>query len=222
MPTFSPDGKWIAFFGRIGSSLDVWTVPVYGGVPTRFTDEPAADAQPSFSPDGAKLAFSSDRGEGRPRIFVAPIANGRPNGEARPITAGDCSAFSPSWSPDGSRLAYVGNCEGTDEAWVVGLTTDREPRQITDGAQAHYVRWDPRSEELLVSGGWGTGRAELRTVSIETGVASQLDPPVRFGGEDAVGLFSVTSTGRLVAYYSVAFGGDIWLYEREASSPPGR
>jgi Tol biopolymer transport system component len=222
MPTFSPDGEWIAFFGRIGSSLDVWTVPVHGGVPTRFTDEPAADAQPSFSPDGDKLAFSSARGGSRPRIFVAPIANGRPHGEARPITAGDCSAFSPSWSPDGSRLAYVGNCEGTDEAWVVGLTTDREPRQITDGAQAHYVRWDPRSKELLVSGGWGTGRAELRTVSIETGVASRLDPPVRFGGEDAVGLFSVTSTGRLVAYYDVAFGGDIWLYEREASSPPGQ
>src|SRR5688500_18911625 len=56
----SPDGRTIAF-DLLG---DIYTMPIEGGRPTRITSGLAYDMQPSFSPDGRLIAFTSDRGGG--------------------------------------------------------------------------------------------------------------------------------------------------------------
>ncbi|MBX2801951.1 MAG: amidohydrolase family protein [Myxococcales bacterium] len=48
---------------------DIWTVPLAGGEATRLTEGPAWDVQPTFSPDGARIAFVSDRG-GNENIWI--------------------------------------------------------------------------------------------------------------------------------------------------------
>src|SRR5436190_23368644 len=47
-PAFSPDGPLIAFTGQYDGNLDVYVVPVTGGVPTRLTWHPGADVVQSF------------------------------------------------------------------------------------------------------------------------------------------------------------------------------
>ena len=64
----------------LAGQRDIWTVPASGGPPVQFTDDPAADIHPAWSPDGTRLAFSSER-SGAARIWVAPVAEGRPAGE---------------------------------------------------------------------------------------------------------------------------------------------
>ena len=56
----SPDGKEI-IFDLLG---DLYTMPVKGGVATPLTSGPAWDIQPTFSPDGQYIAFTSDRSGG--------------------------------------------------------------------------------------------------------------------------------------------------------------
>ena len=58
-PTFSPDGRFIAYASDRGGNFDVWVQPVAGGSPVQVTNSPAADTQPSWSPDGSTIA--SDR-----------------------------------------------------------------------------------------------------------------------------------------------------------------
>ncbi|MGQ0659620.1 TolB family protein, partial [Sphingosinicella sp.] len=56
----SADGRTIAF-DMLG---DIYTMPIAGGTPTRITSGLAYDQPPRFSPDGGRIAFTSDRGGG--------------------------------------------------------------------------------------------------------------------------------------------------------------
>ena len=54
--TWSPDGKWVAFIQRDGTTNDLWVVPATGGQPTRLTQGKSL-ASPVWSPDSSQIAF---------------------------------------------------------------------------------------------------------------------------------------------------------------------
>src|SRR3546814_10922586 len=56
----SPDGRTVAF-DLLG---DIYTIPITGGAATRIAAGIPYEVQPRFSPDGSKIAFTSDRGGG--------------------------------------------------------------------------------------------------------------------------------------------------------------
>lgn len=102
-PAFSPDGSLIAFTAQYDGNIDVYVVPVTGGVPTRLTWHPSADTVQGFSPDGSKVLFTSARADftGRyTQLFTVPVKGGLEEPLKLP------NAFKASYSPDGSRLAY--------------------------------------------------------------------------------------------------------------------
>ncbi len=61
-PCFSPDGRWIVYYRVADGQRDLWIVPAAGGAPIQFTGGSDNDLEPSWSPDGRSIAFSSDRG----------------------------------------------------------------------------------------------------------------------------------------------------------------
>ncbi len=69
----SPDGKTIAFCYQ----GDIFTVPVSGGTATQLTTNPAYDSRPVWSPDGASIAFASDR-EGSLDVYIMSAQGGTP------------------------------------------------------------------------------------------------------------------------------------------------
>ena len=113
----SPDGGRVAFVVAKPYRVDtifprsaVWSVPANGGDASRLTFGPRTDEAPRWSPDGATLAFLSDREwEGRRQVRLLPVAGG----EALQLThhRGSIAAghgHSPmEWSPDGRRIAFL-------------------------------------------------------------------------------------------------------------------
>jgi tricorn protease len=102
-PQFSPDGSLIAFTAQYDGNLDVYVVPVAGGVPTRLTWHPGADVVQGFTPDGSGVLFTSARAvfTGRyTQLFTVPVKGGIEEPLKLP------NAFEATYSPDGSRLAY--------------------------------------------------------------------------------------------------------------------
>lgn len=94
-PTLSPDGKTVVFSWR----GDLWSVPSTGGVARALTQHPGRDTAPSFSPDGKRLAFLSDRQTG-PQVYLMPAAGGTPE----QLTAHSEGYSLEGWYPDGSAL----------------------------------------------------------------------------------------------------------------------
>ncbi|HEX8447965.1 MAG TPA: amidohydrolase family protein [Allosphingosinicella sp.] len=111
----SRDGRTIAF-DLLG---DIYTMPVGGGTPTRIAEGLAFEHQPRFSPDGRRIAFTSDRGGGD-NIWIMN-ADGS---DKRQLTKEDFRLLNqPSWSPDGRFIVAkkhftTGRSLGTGEVWL--------------------------------------------------------------------------------------------------------
>ena len=113
-PVISPDGTRVAF-AALG---DIWTMKV-GGEPARVTHDRFLDTDPAWSPDGRRLAFSSDRGGGMD-VWTYDLEAGA----ARQLTQLPTSDMAPAWSPDGRRIAFVSiNSLFTGEIRVVDVAT---------------------------------------------------------------------------------------------------
>lgn len=100
---WSPDGSKILFRSTACDFcvLDLFTVNADGTGRTQLTNTPEAEFAPSWSPDGAYIAYGSYRG-GFPNAYVM---NADGTGD-HVLTAAVSEAGSPTWSPDGTRLAF--------------------------------------------------------------------------------------------------------------------
>ena len=111
----SPDGRTIAF-DLMG---DIYVMPIAGGAPTRIAEGLGWDVQPRFSPDGKRIAFTSDRGGGD-NIWLMNVDGS----DKRQVTKEDFRLLNqPTWSPDGQFIAAkkhftTGRSLGTGEVWL--------------------------------------------------------------------------------------------------------
>lgn len=105
--SFTPDGKRLAFYERSRTSSDLWTAPLESdgtglgvGKPEVFLQTPANELQPSFSPDGRWLAYSSDE-SGTTQIYVRAFPD---KGGKWQISNRD--GMYPMWSRNGHELFF--------------------------------------------------------------------------------------------------------------------
>jgi TolB protein len=145
-PTWSPDGRWIAFHSDRDGDYEIWIMAATGGPATQLTDDPAQDISPRWSPDGASIVFASDRG-GTYGVW-AMAADGS---DVRVVTDTPQDEWAGSWSPGGSELAFMRALEGREEVFVRDGANGAE-RQLTD---------DPRREVLLSTEPWAPDGATL-------------------------------------------------------------
>ncbi len=132
-PRWSPDGEFIAFISFPTPSAmasEVWLVDAAGGRPRAVTpDVPAVYMDLSWSPDGSRLAFASDR-EGAFAIYVADVTSGSLTHLGGPHAGAQTG---PVWSNDGRSIAFAGYSEGNWDIYLVGA----------DGQDAVRMTGDP-------------------------------------------------------------------------------
>ncbi|MBN1826496.1 MAG: PD40 domain-containing protein [Candidatus Eisenbacteria bacterium] len=112
-PEISPDGTLIAF----SYDGDIWTVPVDGGEATRITDHVGWDGYPIWSPDGARIAFASDR-EGNSDVWIVPAAGGA----AVRVTFHSSTDIPCDWTPDGASILFMTRRNGAEDLWLAPAT----------------------------------------------------------------------------------------------------
>lgn len=152
----SPDGATIVYalqsIDEKGDTTfsNLWRVAAAGGPPVQLTFGHDLDDSPRFSPDGAHLAFVSNR-SGSSQLFVLSLDGG----EARPVTNLRGGPGPAAWSPDGTRLAFSGS--------------------VVDDAPPHAPRATRRSTYKLDGSGFiGNQPTQIFVVDVAGGEARQL------------------------------------------------
>ncbi len=132
-PRLSPDGKRVAIT-RTDPTGDIWLLELGRDAATRFTFHPQVDMVSVWSPDGSRIAFSSNR-SGTQDLYMKP-ANGA--GEDELLLKTPFGKFIGDWSPDGRHLVYSVLAEKTGvDLWALPVDGARTPFPVvqTEGDQ---------------------------------------------------------------------------------------
>jgi Tol biopolymer transport system component len=137
-PSYSPDGKHIAFVSNREGSLQVWVCDSEGKGPKRLTSLAARCGTPRWSPDGKQIAFDTQL-KGHSAIYLVGVDGGSP----RPLTTGDSDDRVPSWSRDGKWVYFESNRGGALELWKMpaeGGATVQITRNASNSRSAFEAR----------------------------------------------------------------------------------
>lgn len=143
-PSWSPDGRQLAFQAFKTGEFHIWTANSDGGDLRRLTEGPYDHREPAWSPDGTTLAFASDRAdEGAYDIWTLDVASGT---LAR-RTSGPLNDYAPAWSPDGeivfvrerTTLAGVGSAGEVTPIRTVEEPSRIERPAVSDSGRIAYV-----------------------------------------------------------------------------------
>jgi Tol biopolymer transport system component len=126
-PSWSPDGRLIAFTSFRHGLGDIYVVGADGRGERRLTTHAAHDDQSAWSPDGSMIAFISSR-DGNPELYVM---NADGSGQRR-VTSSPGREYYPTWSPDGKRIAFQSDRTGRANVWAVDLDGS-DLRRLTTG-----------------------------------------------------------------------------------------
>jgi Tol biopolymer transport system component len=155
-PSWSPDGKKIAFMGMAGDHWDIYVLDYKAAIISNQTNEPVNltgsdtdEYYPSWSPDGSQIVFTRER-EGSFDIWVMDT-----EGQNECLLVSDTGrADAVGWSPDGTRIAFSIKDGDDREIFVQDVLCSEwggkaEMSQLTDNETNDYApSWSPDGTQL--------------------------------------------------------------------------
>jgi Tol biopolymer transport system component len=128
----SPDGRTVALHRTVSGNTDVWLLDAARGVWRRFTTDPATEYNPTWSPDGSRIVFSSTRRQGVLDLYEKPV-DGIASETA--LLASSENKNPRDWSPDGRFILHTVQSLKTGlDLWLLPLSGDRKPVTIAQTA----------------------------------------------------------------------------------------
>ena len=190
-PSWSPDGRRIAFTSSRDGNNEIYVVDSDGSNLRRLTNDPADDGYPSWSPDGRSIVFHSSR-DGNGEIY----AMGSDGSNPRRLTNDSANDVAPVWSPDGRRIAFMSSRDGNWE--IYSMDSDgNNPRRLTSNSATDGIpSWSPDSRQIAFESS-RDGNFEVYSMG------SDGNNPRRLTNNPAVDGFPVWSPdGRHIAFHS--------------------
>jgi Tol biopolymer transport system component len=170
-PTWSPDGRRIAFVSDRSGSAEVYVMSADGSGQRRLTRH-AKPKELAWSPDGRMLAFGS-HARGGPRDVYVMNADGT---GLLNLTPGPGGGEALSWSPDGRKIGFRSLRDGSGEIYVVNVdgTGLRRLTHLTrnpvssGGTTWSAPAWSPDGQKILfVRVGWGNSNSEILVMNAD-------------------------------------------------------
>lgn len=197
-PTYAPSGDRLVFAMLYGNASELHEYDVARRCcMRRLMRSPGVDLSPTFSPDGTRIAFNSNR-IGSPQIYIMEAEGGQAT-LLSPFVYGEGSYYtSPDWSPTGTQVAFHGKSRG---GWFQIMVADAAKvgapvSQVTQEGENEDPSWAPDGKHLVYTsvraGGQGlyvvdtfTGRERL-VLSVAGAKVPDWSPTLRRAAEYAL------------------------------------
>jgi TolB protein len=134
-PSWSPDGRRIAYVSDQSGSPQIWALPREGGSPRRLTTRGAENVAPSWGPNNV-VAFASRSGRQYQVGLVHPDS-----GESRILALGGASFEDPCWTPNGRHLTCTRTVGRKSEISLVDTMTDEAVSLISASGDWYSASW---------------------------------------------------------------------------------
>ncbi len=195
-PTWSPEGRRIAFTSYLRRNPDLYLIDVDGRNLQSLSQHPGLNVSPSWSPDGKKIALMMGM-EGKSDIYLMDPNGGNP----RRLTKGHGNEASPTWSPDGEWIAFVSDRSGSPQIYVMAQDGSRVRRLTFEGGYNTNPSWSPKGDRIAFCSR-AEGRFEIFTIGID---GSGLRRMTSNSGNNESPSWS--PDGRYIAFSSTRAGG---------------
>ena len=169
-PTLSPDGKQIVF----EALNQIWLMEIRGK-PQALTNDSFYKEDPSWSPDGKRIAYSSDKA-GTEDLYILDLETKH---EQRVTTSAESAEVSAAWSPDGKMLAFQDQAGAT---YVLSLETAQQRKVIDAQFAPSKPSWSADSKAISIGAlkpytkRFREGTSQILTVSLEKGTLTYSEP----------------------------------------------
>ncbi len=168
-----------------------------------FTTYEGSENQPSFSPDGSKIAFVWTGGTGNNKdIYVKGIADGRLDR----LTSDPAEDLLPVFSPDGSHIAFLRQTAGVNEPEVMVMRSDgsdvRGIARIYPLSGFFGLAWWPDGQSLVVR--HSTGTPSLFRLTLQNGSFQRITFPPELVADAHPGF---SPDGKWLAFIRYSAGG---------------
>lgn len=156
--------------GRLVANQDIFALSPGQAAPVKLTNHPAHDKDPVWSPDGSRIAFTSNR-SGNWDIFLLAVATG----DVVQLTQQLGYDGAPSWSPDSQWITYESYQNGNLDVYLVRADAEEGPFAVTRNPEPDFApAWRPGElgrELAYVS--WRNGNSDIYVISLDNPVEAQ-------------------------------------------------
>jgi TolB protein len=144
-PTWSPDGREIAYVSFERKRAQIYTVSVETGKRRLLTDFTGINGAPAWSPDGRQLAVVLSKG-GNPKIYKVDMSTG----QLTQLTFGDAIDTEPRFSPDGRSLLFTSGRGGSPQIYKLSLADGKITRITYDGNYNARASFTPNQKFIVM------------------------------------------------------------------------
>jgi TolB protein len=197
-PSWSPDGKQIAYVTFENKQAEIHVAEVATGKRRILTDYPGINGAPAWSPDGKQLAVVLSK-DGHPNIYLVNVASK----QLTRLTSGGAIDTEPSFTPDGKAIVFTSNRGGSPQIYRLQLADKAISRVTFQGNYNATASLTPDGKQLVLLHRSPAGKFTIATQDYPAG---NIIPLTHTDFNESP---SVAPNGKMVIYATQAKGNHI-------------
>ncbi|MZI92762.1 Tol-Pal system protein TolB [Vibrio sp. CAIM 722] len=196
-PSWSPDGKTLAYVSFQNGRAEIYMMNIYTGKREKVTSYPRHNGAPEFSPDGKKLALVLSK-TGTLQVYTLDLQSRK----LTQVTHDRANNTEPFWLPDGKSLIFTSDRGGKPQIYQVNLSDGSTKRLTWQGSQNLGGQITPDGRYLVMvnhnNRGYHLAKQDLETGAVQILTKTLLDESP-----------SIAPNGAMVIYSSIYQGKNV-------------
>jgi len=199
-PSWSPDGKKIAYVSFEGKNSAIYVQEILSGQRQRVSAFEGINSSPDWSPDGSRLAMTLSK-DGNTEIYVMNLNDK----SLQRLTRHGGIDTEPSWSPNGQKLAFTSDRSGGPQIYEINVAGGKPKRISFEGKYNARPEYSPDGKSITlvhaVAGSYRIGILNLTNGFINVLTDARLDESPSFAPNSGMIIYATTGVrgGQLAA-----------------------